>query len=220
MSDIIREIDEELRRERLQKLWERYGVYVIGAALAIVLVVAGWRAWEWYVAREAAKAGARFETALQLATENKHGEAEELLGALAKDAPTGYRLLARFRAASELALRDRQAGAAAFDALGNDGSIEPALRDLAKVRAALVLVDSAAPAEIAGRLEPLIAGNSAFKASAREVLALSRYRAGELQAARKLYGEILFDAESPPSLRTRAQLMLALIPGETAPATQ
>jgi hypothetical protein len=220
MSDILREVDEELRRERYQKLWERYGIYLVGAALVLVLAVAGWRGWEWYQAREAASAGARFETALELDAAGKQSEADEILAALANNAPRGYRTLARFRMAAELSKRDRAAGAAAYDALADDTSVEAAFRDLAKLRAALSLVDTASASEIARRVDPLIAGNSAFKASAREVLALARFRAGEREAARKLFVEVVADPETPPSLRSRAQLMLALLPVDAAPATQ
>jgi hypothetical protein len=220
MSDILREVDEELRRERYQKLWERYGIYLIGAALVLVVAVAGWRGWEWYQAREAAAAGARFETALTLDAAGKQSEAEEILAALAKNAPRGYRALARFRIAAELSKRDRSAGAAAYDALADDVSVESSFRDLARVRAALALVDTASASEIARRIDPLIAGNSAFKPSAREILALGRFRAGEREAARRLFVEIVADPETPPSLRSRAQLMLALLPVDAAPATQ
>ncbi len=220
MSDILREVDEELRRERYQKLWERYGIYLIGAALVLVVAVAGWRGWEWYQAREAAAAGARFETALELDAAGKQSEAEEILAALAKNAPRGYRALARFRIAAELSKRDRSAGAAAYDALADDVSVELSFRDLARVRAALALVDTASASEIARRIDPLIAGNSAFKPSAREILALSRFRAGEREVARRLFVEIVADPETPPSLRSRAQLMLALLPVDAAPATQ
>lgn len=220
MSDILREVDEELRRERYQKLWERYGIYLVGAALVLVVAVAGWRGWEWYQAREASIAGARFETALVLDAAGKQSEAEEILTALAKSAPRGYRTLARFRIAAELSKRDRSAGAAAYDVLADDTSVESSFRDLARVRAALALVDTASASEIARRVDPLIAGNSAFKASAREILALSRFRAGERDAARRLFVEIVADPETPPSLRSRAQLMLALLPVDAAPATQ
>ncbi len=220
MSDILREVDEELRRERYQKLWERYGIYVVGAAFVLVVAVAGWRGWEWYAAREAARAGARFETALELDAAGKQSEAEEILSVLARDAPRGYRTLARFRLAAELSQRDRAAGAAAYDALADDTSVESSFRDLARIRAALALVDTASASEIARRLDPLIAGNSAFKASAREILALSRFRAGERDTARKLFVEIMADPETPPSLRSRAQLMLALLPVDAVPATQ
>ena len=103
MSDIIREVDEELRHERYKKLWDRFGLYVIGAALIIVLGVAGWRGWEWYAARQAAESGARFEVALQLATDGKREEAQAAFEAIAENGTAGYRTLARFRAAAAAA---------------------------------------------------------------------------------------------------------------------
>ena len=66
MSDIIREVDEELRRERYMKLWERFGIYVVGAAILLVAAVAAWRGWEWYQARESLKSSAQYEEALRL----------------------------------------------------------------------------------------------------------------------------------------------------------
>jgi hypothetical protein len=86
MSDIIREVDEELRHERYMKLWDRYGLYLVGAALIVVIGVGGWRGYEWYSAREAAKSGARFEAAMQLSADGKRAEAEAAFNELARDA--------------------------------------------------------------------------------------------------------------------------------------
>jgi len=216
MSDIIREVDEELRRERFEKLWQRYGGYVVAAAVLIVLAVAGWRGWEWYAAREAAKSGARFEAALQLVNEGKRFEAEAAFNALAADGTSSYRLLARFRAAAEAARTDPAAGVSAYDALAADGSIDSILRDLARLQAGRILVDSASAAEIANRMEPLIAAQSPFRHSAREILGLARYRAGEREAAQKIFAEILTDPETPPGMRTRAEMLRALVSTVTA----
>jgi len=225
MSDIIREVNEELRRERIEKLWQRYGGYVVGAAILIVLVVAGWRGWEWYTAREAAKSGARFEAALQLVNEGKRFEAEAAFNAIATDGTSSYRLLARIRAAAEAAKTDPAAGVRAYDALAADGSIEAILRDLARLQAGRILVDSASAAEIADRLEPLMAAQSPFRHSAREILGLARYRAGEREAAQKIFAEILTDPETPPAMRIRAEMLRALVSNAggapvSAPATQ
>ena len=226
MSDIIREVNEELRRERIEKLWQRYGGYVVGAAILIVLVVAGWRGWEWYTAREAAKSGARFEAALQLVNEGKRFEAEAAFNAIAADGTSSYRLLARFRAAAEAAKTDPAAGVVAYDALAADGSIEAILRDLARLQAGRILVDSAPVAEIADRMEPLLAAQSPFRHSAREILGLARYRAGEREAAQKIFAEILTDPETPPAMRTRAEMLRVLVSNSgggipaSAPATQ
>jgi hypothetical protein len=203
MSDtqFLREIDEELRRDRLMKLWERYGIYAIGVAVLVVAATAAWRGWDWYQTREGVKAGSRFEAALVLAESGKRAEAEQEFEALSKDANWGYRLLSRMRLAAEVGARDATAA---------DGSIDVAIRDVARLRAALLLVDTAQVAEIASRVEPLMAATSPFRFSAREILALARYRAGEREAARAMFAELASDPETPAALRNRAEVMLAL----------
>jgi hypothetical protein len=224
MSDIIREVDEELRHEHYKKLWDRYGVYVIGAALLLVLGVAGWRGWEWYAAREAAKSGAAYETAMKLAIDGKRAEADAAFAALAKEGTSGYRTLARFRLAAETAKSDVKAGVAAFDAIAADTSIEGTLRDIARLRAGYLLVDTASVKEITERMQPLIGPSAPFRHSANELVALAHYRAGETAAAAKIYAALMADVELPPSMRTRVQVMNALVAGSggagAAPATQ
>lgn len=225
MSDIIREVDEELRHERYMKLWQRYGIYVVGAALIVVIGVGGWRAWEWYSAREAAKSGARFESAMQLSAEGKRFEAEAAFNLLAKDATAGYRVLARFRAAAEAGKTDVKAGVEAFDAIAADNSVGAAMRDMARLHSGYLLVDTASVAEMKTRMEPLLGPTAPFRHSANELLGLAHYRAGENESAAKIFASILTDAETPPSLRQRAQVMNALVSGGSggapaAPATQ
>jgi hypothetical protein len=218
MSDIIREVDEELRHERYKKLWDRYGIFVVGAALLVVLGVAGWRGYEWYQAREAAKASARFETALQLAADGKRAEAETAFNEIAKDGTRGYRALARFRAAAEAGRTDVKAGVAAFDAIAADTSLEPALRDIARVHAGYLLVDTASVPELTERLKALMDPASPFRYSANEILGLAHYRAGEIDAAQKIFAALIADGEVPPSMRNRMQVMNALVAGETGAA--
>jgi hypothetical protein len=225
-SHFIREIDEELRRDRLLKLWESYGAYAIAATFLVVATTAGWRGWEWYQTREGVKAGSRFEAALVLAESGKHAEAEQEFAAIAKDANWGYRLLSRMRLAAETGARDAAAGAVAYDAIAADGSIDAAIRDVARLRAAFLLLDTAQAAEIASRIEPLMVPASPFRFSARETLALARYKAGEREAARAMFAELAVDPETPPALRNRAEVMQALasvgadLPAKPGSATQ
>jgi len=215
MSDtqFLREIEEELRRDRLMRLWERYGHYAVGGAVLVVLAVAGWRGWDWHQTREGIRAGTRFDAALALAGSGKRTDAEQELEALAKDAPWGYRLLARMRLAAETAARDPAAGAAAYDAISADGSADGAVRDMARIRAAYLLLDSAQVPEIASHVEPLINSESPYRFAAREVLALARYKAGEREAARTLFAELASDPGTPSALRTRAEVMYGFTSG-------
>ncbi len=222
MSDLnfIREIEEEVRRDRLIQLWKRYGNHLIGLAMLVVLATAAWRGWQWYEKRESAKAGAQYEQALSLAESGKQAEAEQALAAIAKDAPSGYRQLAKLRLAAETGKANAAAGVKAYDEIAADSSVDPLFRDLAKLRAAYLLIDSAAPSEVAARVEPLTGANGPFKNSAKEALALSYFRAGDKAKARALFTEILADPQVTSALAGRAQMMQALTAeGAATPAT-
>ena len=98
MSELFDEVDEDVRRDQLKKLWERYSIFIIGAALLIIAAVGGWRGYQYLEAKKAAEAGAAFDKAVELSEENKHAEAEAAFEDLAVHAPSGYRLLARLQA--------------------------------------------------------------------------------------------------------------------------
>ncbi|BCJ90825.1 hypothetical protein IZ6_15600 [Terrihabitans soli] len=210
MSDIFNEIEEDLRRERMNRLWKRYGPVLVGAAVLIVVGVSGWRAYDWYSAKQAQEAGARYDAAIALSTSGNAKEAEVALEALAKDAPAGYAILSRFRAATELSTTDKAAAAARFEAIAQDISVPALLRDLARIRAALALVDTGSQADVASRVEPLAANGNAWRHSAREILALAAWKAGNLDDTRRWAEELIVDPETPPGARARGQLLLDL----------
>jgi hypothetical protein len=177
VSDIFREVDEEVRREQFKKLWDRYGFLVIALAVLIVAAVGGWRGYEWWEAKKAAEAGAAFEAAATLAEQGKHEEAEAAFAKLSASGTTTYRILAKFREAAEVARRDPRAAVAIYDQLAADSSIGRVLQDLATLRAGMLLVDTAPYEEVRQRLEPLTAPDRTFRHSARATLALAAWRA-------------------------------------------
>jgi hypothetical protein len=211
LADIFHEVDEEVRRERLQKLWERYSIHIIVLAVLVVAAVGGWRGYQWWEHKQAAAAGAKFEAALALSAEGKHTEAEQAFAAIAAKAPAGYATLARYRAAAELARAKPDAAVKAYDALAADASLSQTLRDLASLRAAILLVDKAPLADLQKRLDPLTGAGRTFHASARELLALSAWHHGDIKAAKLYLGELETDASTPPGTRARAQVLSALI---------
>src|SRR5580698_7436391 len=168
VSDIFQEVDEEVRREQLKKLWERYGTYIIAALILVIVAVGGWRGYEWWQAKRAAEAGAAFEQAVTLAESGKRQESEAAFTKLATDGTAGYRVLARLREAAELAGTDSKGAVASYDEIAADGSAGQVIRDLAAVRAGFLLADTAPYSEIRNRLEPLTATDRPFRHSARE----------------------------------------------------
>ena len=210
MSDIFHEVDEEVRREQLKKLWDRYGSLVIAACVLLVVAVGGWRAYEWWEAKKAAEAGTAFQAAITLAGENKNKEAEEAFAKLAGTGTASYRMLAKFREAAEIARHDPKAAIAIYDQLAADRSLGRVLQDLAVLRAATILVDTAPYSEIVQRLEPLTAPDRTFRHSARVMLALAAWRAKDATAMRKWSDMILADTETPSGTRGQIQMLLAL----------
>lgn len=210
MSDIFNEVDEEVRRERFQKLWKRYGSLVIAAAVIAVLGVAGWRGYEWYDAKQAALAGAQFDAATDLVDAGKGTEAEAAFAKIAAEGTTGYRTLARLRLAAATAERDRAAGVTAYDAIASDASTGKVFQDFAGVRAGMLLIDTAPLPEMVKRLEPLAQAGGAFRHSARELLALAAVKASDGAAAKKWFDMVLGDAETPQSVRSRIDMLMTL----------
>ena len=211
MTDIFQEVDEEVRREQLQKLWQRYGHFAIAVCVLIVVGVGAWRGYDWWQAKKAAESGAAFEAAVTLAEAGKHQEAEAAFAKLATDGTAGYRVLARLREAAELARTDKAAAVNAYDDIAADKSAGQVIDDLAAVRAGFFLVDTAPYSEIRARLEPLTATDRTFRHSAREILALSAWKSGDLTAARKWTDMIMADPETPPGTRSRAEVLSELI---------
>jgi hypothetical protein len=212
VSELFDEIDEDVRRDQLKKLWDQYSIYIVAGALLIIAAVGGWRGYQYLEAKKAAEAGAAFDKASELSEQNKHAEAETAFTDLAAKAPSGYRMLARLRAAAELAQRDPPAAVKLYDDMATDRSIGAPEQDLAKVRAAALLLETSGYPGMLQRLEPATAPGATFRHTARELLALSAWRANDTSAARQWLDMIANDGDTPPSLRSRAEALQALLP--------
>jgi hypothetical protein len=212
VSELFDEVDEDVRRDQLKKLWEQYSIYIVAGALLIIAAVGGWRGYQYLEAKKAAEAGVAFDKAVELSEQNKHTEAEAAFTELAAKAPSGYRMLARLRAAAEVATRDSKAAAKLYDDIAADRSVGAAEQDLAKVRAAGLLLETSSYPSMLARLEPATVPGATFRHTARELLALSAWRANDTAAARQWLDMIASDGETPPSLRSRAEALQALLP--------
>ena len=212
MSELFDEVDEDVRREQLKKLWDSYSIYIVAGALLIVAAVGGWRGYEYLEAKKAAEAGVAYDAAVELAEQSKHAEAEAAFTKLAETAPSGYRMLARLRAAAEVASRDPQAAVKLYDDMSADRSVGVAEQDLAKIRAAGLLLETATYPTMLQRLEASAAPTATFRHSARELLALSAWRANDTTATRQWLDMIANDGETPSGLRSRAEALQALLP--------
>ena len=217
MSDdsFFREVNEEMRQDKARLIWDRYGPYALALAVLVVLATAGFVAYEYWTKSRANRSGDAFSQALTLANDGKNDEALGALEQLEADGYGAYPLLARMRAATVLAAKGDFPGAvASFDEVAVDTSIPASIRDMANLRAALILVDSGSYADVSARAEALTADANPLRHSAREALGLSAWKEGRLSDALKLFEQIAADDGAPRNSRERATLLAELIRGQ------
>lgn len=212
MTDILDEIEQDLRRDRMKRFWQRWGWLVLTVAVVFVAIIAGWRGYVGWQNSRSAATGDRYVQAIEAAERGDHEAAARELEALTRDAPGGYPTLARFSLAATLAARGDQAGAvAAFDALAADASLPQSFRDIARIRAGLLLVDNAPYAEVQRRLEPVAVNGNPFRNTARELLGLAAYRVEERQTAARWFRDLVVDPDATESARNRGSLVLTML---------
>lgn len=218
MADIFDEVQEDLRAERAKRLLNRYGGLLAGLALVAVLAVAGVQGWRWWQGRAAMAAAEGYLAAARAASEQGTDAtaAARRFAAVAAEAPPGYRVLARLRAAALRAeAGERDAALAEWDAIARDGAADAAFRDLAAVLWGTHALekDGTAAAAVEARMAPLADGNGPFRASAAEVRALAALKRGETDAARRGFQALANDGGAPPGVRERAGRVLSGLGG-------
>lgn len=214
MTDIFDEVTAELRRDQSSALWRRYGRYVIGAAVAVVLIVASVIAYDsWKTAGQEA-ASERYDALLRTLEETPAGDAREaLIEQFLAQNNGGYDVLASFVSAFELAENgDKLAAVARFDGLAARGDVPLALRDFSRLQSAIVLLDANASFEdIEARLSRLLVDGNDMRPLAREVLALAHMAHDQLLDARAVLNEQIEDPMSNNLSRDRARIMLSIV---------
>lgn len=206
---IFREVDEELRGDRMRNLWKRFGPYVIGAAVAIVLLVAVNEGWSWWQNSQAAEASDKFYAALDIADGTDVAAAQKAFEDVQAGSPAGYATLAKFRLASLLAKEGKiDEAVAAYDALANSEPNQQ-LKALALVFAANLFVDRGDVAAVEQRVQGLASADNALRNAARETIGLAQFKAGDLDAAVATLNEILKDPLTNREMAGRIQVYVA-----------
>ena len=218
MSDIFREVDEDVRRDKAAEFWKKNQNYIIAVAAIIVLATAGWRFYDYRRTEAAQAAGAQFEQVLELDRNGKASEAAAALAKIAAEGPAGYRLMARLSAAALQAKTDPAAAIAAYDALAQDASIGPLFQETARLRAALLRLDAGQTDQAKAALEALATPTGAYRHTAREMLGVVALQAQDYEGAGKWLDMVVADPEAPRGTRQNAELLLGLVAsGKPAP---
>ncbi|MEN0651814.1 MULTISPECIES: tetratricopeptide repeat protein [Hyphobacterium] len=212
MADIFeQEVDEELRKDRYNALLRRYGPWVLGIAIVIVVVVGGWQAWESWSKSQRDAASETYVSAARLVENERWDAAEAALEQIAESGPDGYATLALMqRGAVALEQGDNDAARRYFEQAAAR-SPEPIVRDLATLKAALAGFESYSTDDLANRLGRIASGDNAMRHLAIELIASKALSEGDYARARQEYDSIVFALDAPDGVRVRASAALALL---------
>lgn len=208
-ESLFREVDEEVRQEQFKKLWERYGNAVIVLVFVVVVLVAGYRGWQYWQLKQAEGAGQNYFNALKTAASGKTDEGIQQLTAITH---SGFKELASFRSAALLAQQGKTDEAVkAYAAISADTSADQSLRELADIRAGYLLVDTTSPQDLQTRLARYDVEGSLWRNEVREIVGLAAWRSMDYALAETNMNSIMTDPQAPPGLRQRAKTMLDLL---------
>lgn len=205
-EEFIREVDEDLRQKQLHSIWKKYGPYVIAFLVGTVLFVAGNVTLKNYNEHKYAKVADQYSLAEQRVLANDMDVALQKLQALSDTDVAGYQVLIAFKEADiELERGNRDKAASALDMLANAAGVDKVYRDLASLKAAMIMLDTAPYDDTKSRLAPLTIEGNSWKYMAKELLAMAALANGNGEEAKRLLTELEQDLEAPQNVKIRAK---------------
>ena len=213
MSELFDEVDEDVRRDQLKKLWDQYSIYIIAGALLIIAAVGGWRGYQYLEAQEGGRGGCglrqgrrafRAGQAFRGGSGLQQPRCQRAVGLSHAGAAARRGGSRKPRSASRGEIVRRHRGRSQRRRAGSRNLQRSARPDCWWIPRPI-------PTWLQ-RLEAEAAAGATFRHTARELLALSAWRANDTTAARKWLDLIANDGETPSSLRSRAEALQALLP--------
>ncbi|KAF0138466.1 MAG: hypothetical protein FD153_1299 [Rhodospirillaceae bacterium] len=203
----IREVDGDLREERLRQIWKRHGGLIVAMVVVIVVLVGGYEAWKQWQGKQAVAHALRYDAAVVLIESGRTSEGDAALAALAAEANGGYRVVATLRRAAALVTQGKSA-LALWEQVANDSAAPQPYREAAAFLAVLSSVDAPDTPERAALLESLTADTNPWRFSALEVSAVRALQRNDTIAARAFLHRLTDGPETPAGVRSRANALL------------
>jgi len=216
----LREVDDELRRDQMTTLWQRYGkLAIVGIALFLVALAA----FLWWRAEAVRKNEAQAEqlsVALADVQGGRKAEAEQKFAALAAEGTSGYRASALLsKAALAEGRGDKKAALSALASVAADEALPQAYRDLATIKQSMIDFDDVKPQVIVDRLKPLAVEGEPFFGTAGELTAIAYIKLNRGAEAGRLLAAIAKDPTAPETLRSRVIRLAAMLGTYVDPAS-
>ncbi|MBX3429285.1 MAG: tetratricopeptide repeat protein [Hyphomonadaceae bacterium] len=210
-DSFVNEVDEGLRREQAVSIARKYGPWILGAFIALLIGIGGWQGWRAYQVDASRRHAEQYAAAQELFQQGNLTEAKAEFERLSNEGPRVYRAMARMEHAAILVQEGDMEGAiAGFDAAAEIAP-DRIMRESAQIRAAYIAADTQDFPTLRTRLQPLIDSDSSVSYLAKELLAVEAWKAGETDLARQTFEQMELALGAPDTLRQRARVALDVL---------
>ena len=208
MSDIFQEIDEDLRQDKVARLWKAYGKYLVSLAIFIILAIAGYRFIEHINRENREQASELYELASEAGRTGDKKAAIELFSDERFNETMGYAIISKLKKATlAKSNNDPEGMAIVLKQIATNEEIPSYLRNLARLK--LIASDSD---NYISQLDALIEGDGPWKFLALELKGGMELEVGNLKEARSIFEELTIEADTPNNMRRRASEILKALP--------
>lgn len=218
MVDVFEEVEEELRSDRYKRFLRTWGPWIAGALVLALVAALAWWGWQSWQTSRAETAATHYDRGVQALSEGNADAADAAFVEAVEAGSSGYKALALQQRAGIAVTQDRIEDAVALFDEAASASREPLIADLAGLKAAFLLMDTAPLEDVEARLAPLAADDRPFSPFAREAQGLARIQHGQTAEARPVFALLALGQDVPDPVRQRAQLILDAIDSGVAAA--
>ena len=211
MDDIFKEVDEELREERLTKIWKRIGPYVIGILSGTIIITSAVIGYREYDETQRQNWGVQFAEAMNLSEEGNWQESLDLFDTLTEKTNLGYKTLSLFQAASLYARNGNKEKALEIYQSLDSEALDENFRDLATLMLIYLQFDNADPEILEKRIEKLASKGNPWYYNAVELKGFLFAKQKNKEKQIEIFNILSKDNKAPEGVRTRANDMLAIL---------
>lgn len=214
---IFREVDDDLKQEKLEKFWKEYGNTIIASIVILVLGTGLSSFMQDYKHKKYVAQTNQLISYVEQAPTLTEVERVTKLEELSADTKGGARAILLLQlGATHYQAGDLDKALAVYGQVKDAGvdDIYKALSDLQMIRIRMEKGEDAQT--LITEVEKLASAEAAFRFSAREVLGLLKRQAGELDEANRIFQNLSMNGLAPESLRRRASAYISYTQGDAS----
>jgi len=214
-DEFLKEVQNDIRKEKLLQLWKQYGKQVTGVVVGIIILVSGYNFWSYYEKNKRTQMAEKLIAAQDFIGQGETEKAQTILSSLAIESHSAYQPLALFQKAGLLLQLGQKPEEIlqTYQQLSANTKIDPLWRSLATLLGVMVSIDqpNAKVDDLLAQLAPITTDQNPWRYLANEMKGVLLHRKGDNTQAAEIFAKLVQDNQTPSGISMRARLMVQIV---------